>query len=115
VEDAPSHKKDIVLCYLDFEGAFRSTDHRQSVRVLDFLGLPQDFTRLVSNLYSEETTEFITPHGHTTSVGIRKGTLQGDSMSPHMFDRMIETLIRWLCALNKGYDITSCGLQLGNK
>ncbi len=37
VEDAHSHKKDIILCYLDFKAAFPSTDHRQLVRVLDFL------------------------------------------------------------------------------
>ena len=36
----------------------------------------QDFTRLVSNLYSEASTEFITPYGHTPAVGIRRGTLQ---------------------------------------
>ena len=79
VEDAHSHAKDIVLCYLDFKGAFPSTDHKQLVRVLEFLGLPADFTRLVSNLYSGATTEFITPHGHTTPVGIRRGTLQKGS------------------------------------
>ena len=27
VEDAHSHKKDIVLCYLDFKGAFPSSYH----------------------------------------------------------------------------------------
>ncbi len=55
VEDAHSHKKDIIPCYLDFKGAFPSTDHRQLVRVLKFLGLPSDFTRLISNLYSGAT------------------------------------------------------------
>jgi hypothetical protein len=50
MEDAHSHKKDIVLYYLDFKGAFPSTDHCQLVQVLKFLGLPQGFTRLVSNL-----------------------------------------------------------------
>jgi len=61
VEDAHSHKKDVVLCYLNFKVAFPSTDHIQLVRVLDFLGLSQDFTRLVSKLYSEAATEFVTP------------------------------------------------------
>jgi len=75
VEDAHSHKNDIVLCYLDFKGAFSSTDHKQLVRVLEFLGLSSDFTRLVFNLYSGAITEFITPHGHTSHVGIRRGTL----------------------------------------
>ena len=56
VEDAHSHNKDIVLFYLDFKGAFPSTDHNQLVRVLEFLGLPSDFTRIVSNLYNGATT-----------------------------------------------------------
>ena len=82
VEDAHFHKKGIVLFYLDFIGAFPSTDHKQLVRVLEFMGLPSDFTRLVSNMYSGATAEFITPHGHTSPVGIRRGTLQGDPLSP---------------------------------
>ena len=78
VEDAHTSKKDIILCYLDFKGAFPSTDHTQLVRTLEFLGLPSDFTLLVSNLYSGATTEFITPHGRTSPVGIGRGTLKGD-------------------------------------
>jgi hypothetical protein len=27
IEDAHTHNKDIVLCYLDFKGAFPSADH----------------------------------------------------------------------------------------
>jgi len=56
VEDAHSHKKDTVLSYLDFKGAFPSTGHCQLVRVLEFLGLPHDFIRLVLNLFSEAST-----------------------------------------------------------
>jgi len=71
-ENAHSQKKDIILCYLEFKEAFPSTDHRQLVRVLEILGLPQDFTRLASNLYSNKaSTEFITPHGHTPPVSIK--------------------------------------------
>ena len=82
VEDAHSHKKDIVICYLDFKGAFPSTDHNQLVRVFEFLGLPSDFTRLVSSLYSGATAEFITSHGRTLPVEIRRGTFRGIS-NPH--------------------------------
>ena len=61
VGDAHSHKKDVVLCYLDFKGAFFYTDHGQLVRVLEFLSLSQDFTRMALNLYNETSTEFVTP------------------------------------------------------
>ena len=56
MENAHSHEKYIFLCYLDFKGAYPSADHKQLVRVLQFMGLPSDFTRLVSNLYSEATS-----------------------------------------------------------
>jgi hypothetical protein len=85
------------------------------VRTLEFLGLPRDFTLLVSNLYSGATTQFITAHGHTPPVEIGRGTLQGDPLSPLLFDLMVEPLIRWLNAVDKGYDITSCGLKLSSK
>ena len=77
------------------------------VRVLEFLGLSSDFTSLVSNMYSEATTKFITPHGHTSPVGIRRKTLQGDPLSLLLFDLMVEPLIIWLTALGTGYDIVS--------
>ncbi len=48
-------------------------------------------------------------------IGIRHGTLQGDPLSLLLFDLMIEPLIRWLNASQKGYDITSCGLRLASK
>ncbi len=85
------------------------------VRTLEFLGLHRDFTTLVSNLYSGASTQFITSHGHTPPVGIGRGTLQGDPLSPLPFDLMIEPLIRWLNAADKGYNITSCDLKLASK
>jgi len=65
IKDAHTHNKDIVLCYFDFKGAFPSADLNQLVRTLVFLGLPEDFINIISNLYKGATTEFITPHGHT--------------------------------------------------
>jgi len=115
VEDTHSYKKDIILCYPDFNGAFPSTDHKQLVRTLELLGLLYDFTRLVSYLYIGASTEFVTPHGHIAPVAIRRGTLQGDPLFPLLFDIMVESLIRWLPASDRGYDITSRGLKLASK
>ena len=75
IEDAHTHNKDIVLCYLDFKGAFPLADHDQLVRTLTFLALPENFITIITNLYNGATTEFGTPHGHTPPIGIRRGTL----------------------------------------
>jgi hypothetical protein len=89
IEDAHTHNKNIVLCYLDFKGAFPSADHDQLVRTLVFLGLLDDFVNIICNLYKGTTTEFVTPHGHTPPIGSRRDTLQGDPLSPLLFDLMI--------------------------
>ncbi len=83
VEDAHASKKDVVLCYLDFKGAFPSTDHEYLVRTLEFLGLPSDFTLLVSNLYSGASAQFTTPHGHTPPRWKSEGGPSRETPSPH--------------------------------
>jgi hypothetical protein len=95
--------------------AFPSTYHKQLVRTLEFMGLPSDFITLISNLYNGASTEFVTPHGLTSPVEIRRGTLQGDPLSPLLFDLMVEPLIRWFNTADKEYDIASCGLKLASK
>ncbi len=77
MEDAHSHKKDIVLCYLDFKGAFPSTDHKHMVRILEFLGLPSDFTRMASNLYSGATKKNIPLQGSHLTGGDPTGDPPG--------------------------------------
>ncbi len=115
IEDVHTHNKDIVLCYVNIKGAFPSADHDQLVRFLEFLGLPRDFINIITNLYNGATQDFVTPHGQTPPVGIKRGTLQGEPLSPLLFELMIEPLIRWLKASHKGYDMTSWGLRLAIK
>jgi hypothetical protein len=48
-------------------------------------------------------------------MAIRQGTLQAEPLSPLLFDLLVEALIRWLTAADKGHDIMSCGLKLASK
>ena len=100
---------------MDFKGAFPSADNDQLVRTISFFGLPEDFINIISNLYNRATPEFVTSHGHTHYIGIGRGILQGDPLSPLLFGLMIEPLIRRINASQKRNDITSCGLRLASK
>ena len=115
IEDAHPHNKDILICYLDFKGAYPSAKHIQLTRILQYLGMPSDFCAIVSNLYRDATTAFLTPYGPTVDIPVLRGTLQGDPLSPLLFDLMMEPLIRWLNVKKKGYKFESTGLTLASK
>ena len=115
IEDAHTHDKDVLLAYLDFTSAFPSADHTQLTRILHFLGIPEDFIIIVANLYSDAHTQFLTPYGWTRLVQILRGTLQGDPLSPLIFDLVVEPLIRWIKSTQKGYTLTSNNLSLSSK
>ena len=75
IEDAHTHNKDILICYLDFKGAYPSANHIQLTRILQYLGMPSDFCAIVSNLYRDATTAFLTPYGPTVDIHVLRGTL----------------------------------------
>ena len=61
MEDAHSHKKDMVLCYLDFKEVFPSADHKQLVWVLEFLGLTPTSLVLSPASTANSKSKFVTP------------------------------------------------------
>ncbi len=110
-----THIKDVPLAYLDFTSALPSVNHTQSTHILHFLGIPEYFIIIVSNLNCDAHTQFLTPYGWTCLVEILRGTLQGDSLSPLIFDLMVEPLIRWIKSTREGYTLASNNLSLSSK
>jgi hypothetical protein len=77
IEDVHTHNQDILIAYLDFTQAFPSADHFHLEQTLCFLGIPEDLTFIVANLYKGAHTTFETPHGKTRQIFVLRGTLQG--------------------------------------
>ena len=102
-EDAKLHKNNIYTCYIDFQCAFNKTDHDLMFRFMTHLGFPTQYVRICKQLYSSSSTYFLTPHGPTDDIPIRRGTLQGDTLSPFLFTIFIEPLLRWLETGSRGY------------
>ena len=102
-EDAKTHKKPIYTAYADFKGAFNAMDHARLFSFMRQMGLPECLISICKQLYEDSSTAYITPHGSTAQLPIRRGTLQGDTLSPHLFTLFIEPLMRWIKCGSRGY------------
>ena len=103
LEDARLFKRDIYMSQVDFTNAFNRINHQKLYRILTDLGFPDDVRRLVHGIYAHCRTDYRTPYGHTDSLPVRRGTIQGDSLSPILFAIYIEPLLRWLHSGGRGY------------
>ena len=107
LEDAKMHKRDLNICLLDLKSAFDTVDHNRLFAVLQALGIPDDTVCLVKDLHSNATTAISTNHGRTPPISLRRGTIQGDSLSPLLFILFLEPLLRWLSVNDRGYRCAS--------
>jgi hypothetical protein len=105
LEDAKLHSRDIYMAQVDFTNAFNRINHGKLFRIMADLGFPPDVIRLVRGVYLHCRTDFRTPYGMTDSLPIRRGTIQGDSLSPILFAIYIEPLLRWLHQGGRGYSL----------
>jgi hypothetical protein len=94
MEDAKPYNKDIYGMYADFKGAFNAADHRIMFKHMRQLDMPSIFVDTCEQFYGVSTTDYITPYGSTPSIDIKRGTMQGDILSPFMFTLFLEPFLR---------------------
>ncbi len=85
LEDAALYGRDVYGVYIDYSSAFNTIDQDRLLQIMFDLGLPNDLIRAVRNLYAHATTRIRTEHGCTSPIAIKRGTMQGDTLSPVLF------------------------------
>jgi ribonuclease HI/exonuclease III len=115
LEDAKHHKHNLFTTTIDFSQAYNSIDHTRLFHTMSQLGIPQDAINVVRSVYANATTTIRTDWGDTAPFPTNRGVIQGDTLSPLLYNLATEPLLRWLDSNGKrGYTL-GCTQAISDK
>ena len=85
-------------------------DHNKLWEILKEMGIPDDLTCLLRNLYAGQEATVRTGHGTTDWFQIEKGVGQGCILSPGLFNLYAEYIMR-----NAGLDEAQAGIKIAGR
>lgn len=115
-EIAKSEKRDLWVCFIDFEKAYDSVSREKLWEMLEELGADQKFIDLWKDWYEGTNVKFNWRGVETNMVETKSGVRQGDPMSPDFFNTMMGTVLKAVEKSGKGFkcrqyvEISSVGL-----
>ena len=80
-EKAREFQKNISFCFIDYTRAFDCVDHNKLWKILKEMGIPDDLTCLLRNLYASQEATVRTGHGTTDWFQIGKVVHHGFILS----------------------------------
>eukprot|EP00924_Labyrinthula_sp_SR-Ha-C_P015962 augustus_masked-scaffold_4-processed-gene-14.53-mRNA-1 protein AED:1.00 eAED:1.00 QI:0/0/0/0/1/1/2/0/1120 len=82
------------ILFIDFAKAFDSISHKFMKLALEEHHVPKKLIKLIATLY-DKTKVFVSDSGEKSSlVNIKKGVLQGDSLSPSIFILCLDSIMK---------------------
>ena len=94
IENAGELQKNIYFCFIVYAKAFDCVDHNKLWKILKEMGIPDQFTCLLRNLYAGQEATVRTRHGKMDWFQIGKGVHQGCILSPCLFYLYAENIMR---------------------
>ena len=102
-------QKNIYFCFIDYAKAFDCVDHNKQSKILKEMGIPDQLTCLLRNLYAGQEAPVRTGHG-TDWFQIGKGVCQGCILSPCLFNLYAEYIMR-----NAGLEEAQAGIKIAGR
>ena len=84
MEKAREFQKNICFCFIDYAKTFDCVDHNKLWKILKEMGIPDQLTCLLRNLYTGQEATVRTGHGTMDWFQIGKGVRQGCILSPYL-------------------------------
>ena len=89
-------KKELYICFVDFEKAFDRVRHEDLMKMLEELELDGKDLRLIKNLYWKQEAAVRVSNSESSTQSIKRGVRQGCVMSPDFLNYYAEMIIREL-------------------
>ena len=110
IKKARAFQKNIYFCFIDYAKSFDCVDHSKLWKILKEMGITDNLTCLLRNLYAGQEATIRTGHGTTDWFQIRKGVHRGCILSPCLFNLYAEYIMR-----NAGLEETQAGLKIAGR
>ena len=110
MKKAREFQKNIYFCFIDYSKAFDCVDHNKLWKILKEMGIPDNLTCLLKNLYAGQEATVRTGHGTTDWLQIGKGVCQGCVLSHCLFNLYAEHIMQ-----NAGLDKTHTGIKIAGR
>ena len=105
MEKAREFQKNIYFCFIEYAKAFDSVDHNKLWKILKEMGIPDNLTFLLRNLYAGQEATISTGNETTDWFQIGKGVGKGCILLPCLFNFYAEYIMR-----NAGLEETQAGI-----
>ena len=110
MEKAREFQENIYFCFIDYAKAFDSVNHNKLWTILQEIGIPDQLTCLLRNLFADQETTVRIGHGTTDGFQIGKGVCQDCILSPCLFTLYAEYIMR-----NPGLEETQAGIKIARR
>ena len=107
---AREFQKNIYFCFIDYAKAFDCVDHNKLWKILKEMGIPNQLTCLLRNLYAGQEATVRTGYGTTDWFENGKRVCQGCILSPCLFNLYAEYIMQ-----NAGLDELQAGIKIAGR
>ena len=111
INTARTKQRSLVITLLDLKNAFGELHHNLIYEVLKYHHIPDPINELIRSLYTNFQTSIITEQFSTPFITVGRGVLQGDCLSPLLFNMSFNTFVQHI----KSESYTQLGFWKFNK
>ena len=98
INKARIKQRSLVITLLDLKNAFGDVHHNLILSVLGYHHIPTHINNIIKSLYTDFKTSITTSEFRTPFINVGRGVLQGDCLSPLLFNMCFNTYVQHIKA-----------------